>query len=110
MKRKSTTMESLCSRKLKVLADQSRLAVMELLMEGPKHVWELNAMLKLDQSLLSHHLKILRREGFVKSSRSGKAVLYQLAPGIEVPRSLKAINLGCCLLSFEQKSRRKRTA
>ena len=31
----------------------------------------------------------------------GKAVLYELAPGMEASQSGKAINLGCCLLSFE---------
>jgi ArsR family transcriptional regulator len=82
---------------------------MELLMNGPKHVWELNATLRLDQSLLSHHLKILREAELVEAIRDGKAVLYRLAPGVEVPRSGEAINLGCCLLSFEARSRRRKS-
>jgi ArsR family transcriptional regulator len=102
MGRKSASIESSCARKLKVLADATRLAVMELLMAGPKHVGELNVDLGLDQSLLSHHLKILREEGLVEATRDGKAVLYRLAPGVESRRSDKAINLGCCLLSFDE--------
>lgn len=90
-----------CASRLKMLADDTRLAVVRQLMEGPKHVGEINASLQLEQSLLSHHLKILRDAGLVTSERDGKAVLYSLAP--EFQRSAKgdAINLGCCLLSFD---------
>ena len=90
-----------CVRRLKVLADHSRLAIIERLMKGPRHVWELVAALGLGQSLLSHHLKVLRSEGLVEATRDGKAVLYSLAPGTEGSRSRKTINLGCCRLSFE---------
>ncbi|MBE9182848.1 winged helix-turn-helix transcriptional regulator [Oculatella sp. LEGE 06141] len=89
-----------CAQKLKVLADPNRFAILKLLLNGPKYVWELNAKLDLEQSLLSHHLKILRQEGLVESQREGKAVRYCLAPGISV-NSGKGINLKCCILSFE---------
>ena len=56
MSQKSDLPQSFCVRKLKVLADTTRLAVLEILMEGPKHVGELNAVLGVEQSLLSHHL------------------------------------------------------
>ncbi len=101
MNSKTATRDSVCVRRLKVLADSTRLAVVESLLDGPKRVGELNTALGLDQSLLSHHLKVLREEGLVESTRDGKAVLYRLAPGVEGSRSRKAINLGCCKLSFE---------
>lgn len=91
---------SFCAQRLKVLADSNRFAILRLLMDGPKYVWELNAALGLEQSLLSHHLKILRQEGLVESQREGKAVLYLLAPGVRLD-SGKGINLMCCVLSFE---------
>jgi ArsR family transcriptional regulator len=90
-----------CASLLKVLADDTRLAVVRQLMEGPKHVGEINESLQLEQSLLSHHLKVLREAGLVLSERDGKAVTYRLAPEMESARSGKAINLGCCLISFE---------
>lgn len=92
--------QSFCAAKLKTLADSTRLAVLELLMSGPKHVGEMNALLGLEQSLLSHHLKVLRDQGFVRATRDGKAVLYQLAPTVQTNAG-RAIDLGCCLLSFE---------
>jgi ArsR family transcriptional regulator len=86
---------------LKVLADETRLAVLQQLLDHPKHVGELNADLKIDQSLLSHHLRVLRRSGLVVAKRDGKAVLYRLAPDRGVTRDGRALNLGCCQLSFE---------
>jgi len=94
MNQKSELPQSFCVRKLRVLADTTRLAVLETLMEGPKHVGELNAVIGLEQSLLSHHLKVLREEGFVE------AVLYSLAPAVYRANVDRAIDLGCCLLSF----------
>lgn len=90
-----------CATLLKVLADETRLNVVRQLMDGPRHVGEINELLAVDQSLLSHHLKILRDAGIVTSERDGKAVLYRLAPSMEGKRSGKAINLGCCRISFE---------
>ncbi len=90
-----------CASLLKVLADETRLAVMQQLIGGPKHVGEINEHLQLEQSLLSHHLKVLRDAGLVESQRDGKAVLYRLAPQVEAESFGKAINLGCCLISFD---------
>ena len=90
-----------CADRLKILADETRLAVMKQLLDGPRHVGEINAALHLDPSLLSHHLRVLRDAGLVTAQRDGKAVLYQLADDVRAARKGKAINLGCCLLSFE---------
>ena len=96
----STSSLSFCADKLKTLADSTRLAVLELLWSGPKHVGEMNAVLGLEQSLLSHHLKVLRDKGFVEAKRDGKAVQYYLAPTVRTNFG-KALDLGCCLLSFD---------
>ena len=100
MPRKNKNDANRCAAQLKVLADETRLAVVRLLMKGPRHVGELNLSLGLDQSLLSHHLKMLREAGFVTAQRDGKAVLYSLTPLIQGRRSGKVVDLGCCALSF----------
>ena len=92
--------EPSCATRLKVLADDTRLVVLQQLMHGPRHVGELNAALEIELSLLSHHLKVLREAGLVVAQRDGKAVLYSLAPGVDMTQSGKGINLGCCSLSF----------
>jgi len=91
-----------CADRLKVLADDTRLAVMRQLLKGPKHVGEINESLGLEPSLLSHHLKTLREAGLVESERDGKAVLYRLSPDVTSQPGGQAINLGCCLLSFDE--------
>ncbi|HEY9736113.1 MAG TPA: metalloregulator ArsR/SmtB family transcription factor [Trichocoleus sp.] len=92
-----------CAQRLKILAEAHRLAILRLLFAGPKHVWEINASLMIEQSLLSHHLQVLRQQGFVEASRDGKAVLYQLAPNLRPPLG-EGINLGCCTVSFAPES------
>lgn len=98
-----------CAEKLKVLADRTRLAVMESLMDDPCHVGKLAEILDVEQSLLSHHLRVLREAGLVVADREGKAFLYRVAAGTKVEGSRSAINLGCCQLHFHpgQKSRKK---
>ncbi len=90
-----------CAGLLKILADETRLVVVRQLIDGPKHVGEINEPLGLEQSLLSHHLKVLREAGLVVGRRDGKAVLYSLAPDFKGPDSTDAIDLGCCLISFD---------
>jgi len=90
-----------CASLLKVLADETRLSVVEQLLAGPKHVGEINETLGVEQSLLSHHLKVLREAGLVTAERDGKQVLYSLAKTVQGSRQGRAINLGCCLISFD---------
>ncbi len=89
-----------CAGKLKALADATRLATMRALMDGPLHVGELAAKLEVEQSLLSHHLRVLREIGLLEATRDGKAVLYALADGVE--GTSQTLKLGCCRLSFEE--------
>ena len=90
-----------CASKLKVLSDSTRLAVLEALMSGPQNVGELIEQLKVEQSLLSHHLAILRDHELVEAHRDGKAMIYQLPASVTDSAAGRAINLGCCKISFD---------
>jgi ArsR family transcriptional regulator len=90
-----------CASKLKVLSDSTRLAVLEALMSGPQNVGELMEQLKVEQSLLSHHLAILRDHELVEAHRDGKAMIYQLPASVTDSAAGRAINLGCCKISFD---------
>ena len=90
-----------CASRLRVLADETRLQVLQQLFEVPKRVAELNETLDLPHNLLSHHLRVLREAGLVLSERDGRSVVYRLAPGVQVKRKAKRLDLGCCRLSFE---------
>ena len=100
----ATTDSTSCAAKLKALADATRLAVMESLLDGPRRVGELSESLDVEQSLLSHHLRVLREMELLESRRDGKAVVYALAPGVAAAMSDRTLDLGCCQLSFETSS------
>jgi ArsR family transcriptional regulator len=90
-----------CASLLKVLADETRLAVIEQLLAGPRHVGEINERLGVEPSLLSHHLRVLRTAGLVTARRDGKQVLYALSKKVQGSRRGRAVDLGCCFISFE---------
>jgi DNA-binding transcriptional ArsR family regulator len=98
---RSLAQASACAAKLKVVADPTRLAVLEALMTGPRQVGALQQLLGVEQSLLSHHLQTLRKAGLVDTERDGKAVLYRLATKSVAEAGEQAINLGCCLISVD---------
>jgi len=90
-----------CAELLKLLSDETRLAVVRQLLRGPRYVYELNEAIGVGQSLLSHHLKVLREGGIVEARRDGKAVQYRLSSKVESRRRAEVIDLGCCKLSFD---------
>ncbi len=98
---KTKTITPSCANKLKVVSDSTRLAVLEALMSGPHNVGELMEQLNVEQSLLSHHLAILREHELVETYRDGKAMVYQLPENVSDCTVGKAINLGCCKISFD---------
>jgi len=62
----------------KALSDPIRLRIVRLLMEGELCVCELENILGISQSSISHQLQILRGAYLVKDRRMGKWVVYSL--------------------------------
>ncbi len=94
-----------CVHQLKVLADETRMMIIQEIIEESKTVSQINQKILVEQSLLSHHLKILRDAGLVFSERNGKSVLYQTSPEILSNSQAQTINLGCCSLNFPKKNK-----
>lgn len=69
------------ARLLKALANEKRLLLLCLLVEGERSVGELNARVDLSQSALSQHLAVLREDGLVTTRREAQTIYYALAPG-----------------------------
>ena len=89
----------ICVDKLKVLADTTRLGILQELPQlGPQSVGALMVALEVEQTLLSHHLRVLRKAKFVIAERTGKQVFYRLAPDLLIEQN--SLNLDCCVLSF----------
>jgi ArsR family transcriptional regulator len=89
-----------CAEILRALGDATRLGVLQALLERPYHVNDLMEKLGVEQSLLSHHLKVLREAGLVLATRDGKAVRYEVAPAIAGARQSQCIDLQCCQVVF----------
>ena len=64
---------------LKALAHETRLHILCQLVDGEKHVSELEQALDIRQSTVSQQLARLRLEGLVAFRREGKQVFYSIA-------------------------------
>jgi len=89
-----------CAEVLRAIGDPTRLAVLQALLQGPLHVNDLLKRVTVGQSLLSHHLKVLREAGLVLAKRDGKAVLYRVAPGMVDQTPGQSLDLKCCQVVF----------
>jgi DNA-binding transcriptional ArsR family regulator len=64
--------------RLKALADVHRLTIVLLLGDQPMTVKDLQDATGLSQTLVSHHLGILRRAGLVRAEPRGRSNVYEL--------------------------------
>lgn len=67
---------------LRTLASPHRLMIVCRLIEGDQCVGGLAAELGLQQTLVSQHLAILRRQRIVEASRAGQTIRYRLSSGV----------------------------
>ena len=65
----------------KVFGDSTRIKILYVLFEAEMCVCDIAQLLNVNQSAISHQLKILKQNRLVKSRREGKAVFYSLADG-----------------------------
>ena len=63
----------------KMFGDSTRIRILADLFRGEKNVTEICEDLEMNQSAVSHQLKILRVSKLIKSRREGKAMIYSLA-------------------------------
>ncbi|PXV91191.1 ArsR family transcriptional regulator [Lachnotalea glycerini] len=73
----------------KAFCDENRLKILKLLQTGEKCACRLLEDLKIGQSTLSHHMKILCESGVVNARKDGKWIYYSISPeGSEYARKL----------------------
>ena len=77
----------------KALADETRQKIMALCCCEMISVNEIVNKLDVAQPTVSHHLKILKNAGLVKSERRGKQILYTL--------NQERLAEGCCQVAEE---------
>ncbi|WP_326835678.1 metalloregulator ArsR/SmtB family transcription factor [Amycolatopsis rhabdoformis] len=63
---------------LQALATPSRLLILSALREQPLAVGDLVAAVGMEQSAVSHQLRLLRNLGLVVGTRNGRSIVYSL--------------------------------
>lgn len=66
-------------RMYKVLGDKTRLKILLFLQGGEQNVTAIAEEVDMEQSAVSHQLKLLRDNKIVRSRREGKTIFYSLA-------------------------------
>lgn len=65
--------------RFRALGDETRLRILEQLVAGERSVSDLTVLVDVGQSLMSHHLRILREAGLVIDRRDGRWIHYAIA-------------------------------
>ena len=66
---------------LKVFGDSTRIKILYVLFESEMCVCDIAQLLNMNQSAISHQLRVLKQSKLVKYRRDGKTVFYSLADG-----------------------------
>ena len=66
------------SKFFKIISDSTRLSILYLLKEEKRSVSEITNLTGMEQSAISHQLRILKDSRLVRSTRMGKSMIYQL--------------------------------
>ena len=69
------------------LSNRTRLAIIDVLREGPKKISEISEALEQEEATVGHNLKRLENSALVNSKGSGKEKLYSLNMEIVEPLS-----------------------
>ena len=69
------------------LANRTRLAIIDLLREGPKNISGISGILEQDENTVSYNLQRLEYFAFLRSEGAGKEKLYSLNREIVEPLS-----------------------
>lgn len=64
----------------KALGNETRLSIYLLLLKDELCVCELENILKMEQSIISHSLRTLKEAGLINSRREGKWIIYFSSP------------------------------
>ena len=73
------------------LADETRLRIYLLLLKGELCVCELVDILKMEQSRISHSLRVLREASLVAGRREGKWIIYSVNPKMSRNRIIQGL-------------------
>jgi ArsR family transcriptional regulator len=94
---------NLIVRRLKAMADPSRLAILHSLCEGEKNVTELVVDTGLSQANVSKHLSVLKAEGLVAARKETKNSFYRMTTDLP----MEICNMICRSLESKASTEKK---
>ena len=62
----------------KVFSDSTRIRILYSLIDNERSVTEISKLLNMNQSAISHQLRILKNSKLIKNRRQGKIIYYSL--------------------------------
>lgn len=62
----------------KNFSDSTRIRILYCLIEKERNVTEISELLNINQSAISHQLRILKNSKLIKNRRDGKSIYYSL--------------------------------
>jgi DNA-binding transcriptional ArsR family regulator len=94
-----------CVPALKAIGEETRVRIVELLLENPLGVDEIAEKLGVSQYNVSKHLRILREAGLLNVQKHGRRRLYALPDDIRRQTEARGhvLDLGCCSFQFDHR-------
>lgn len=95
---------------MKALGEPRRIAILQLLRQGPRSVGEIAAEVDVTQQAVSQHLAVLDRAGLVEARREGTRSVYAVrpsgfAPALDFVRAFWEPRLAELKAEIEQKKK-----
>lgn len=94
-----------CVPALKAIGEETRVRIVELLLNGRLDVGEIAEMMGGPMNTVSKHLRILRKAGLLIVTKRGRHRVYGLPEAIRKKgdRRGHVIDLGCCRFQFARR-------
>jgi len=91
-----------CTTALRALGEESRMRLMQLLLDSERAVSDLAAELDMTSYNVSKHLRIMKEAGLIQCRKDAQQRLYSVAPAVrtQISRSSNVLDLGCCQFRF----------
>ncbi len=89
------------------LADPSRRAILKRLRHGSLSAGEIAAAFDLTKPTLSHHFRVLKAAGLVRSERHGTSIVYTLQANVLEELAAELLDLTDGARAFVTRARRR---
>lgn len=93
-----------CIHALKALGEETRIRIVQMLLEKERSVNEIAETLVITQYNVSKHLRVLREAGLLEIKKEGQQRFYSLAEDFQshLSKNDNVLDLGCCTFRFDK--------